>query len=84
MLSETWLGEAESVNLKGFHVVRKERDKRAGGGVAIFINNKLKYSLKNGLYDGEGKIEACAIDLYTGEDKILIVMLQAATHKNGA
>jgi hypothetical protein len=27
MLSETWLGQAASVYLKGFHVVRKERKK---------------------------------------------------------
>jgi hypothetical protein len=50
--------------------VRKER---AGGGVAIFINKKLKYSRKDGLHYGDGKIEACAIELYTGQDKILIV-----------
>jgi hypothetical protein len=47
IVSETWLGEAESAYLKGFHVVRKERNEMAGGGVAIFINNKLKYSRKN-------------------------------------
>jgi exonuclease III len=73
ILSETWLDEPESVYLKGFDVVRKERNERAGGGVAIFINNKLKYSCKNGLYDGDSKIEACAIELYAGQDKILIV-----------
>jgi hypothetical protein len=50
--------------------VRKERNERADGGVPIFINNKLKYSCKDGLYDGDGKIEVCAI---TGQDKILIV-----------
>jgi hypothetical protein len=64
MLSETWLGEAESVYLKGFDVVTKERNEKAGGGVANFINNKLKYSRKNDLYDGDGKIEACAIELH--------------------
>jgi hypothetical protein len=72
ILSETWLDEAESVYLRGFDVVRKGRNETAGGGVAIFINN-LKYSCKDGLYDGDGKIEACSIELYTGQDKILIV-----------
>jgi hypothetical protein len=38
-------------------MVRKERNERAGGGIAIFVNNKLKYSRKYGLYDGVGKIE---------------------------
>jgi hypothetical protein len=60
--------------------VRKERNKRAGGGVAIFINNKLKYSRKGGLYDGDGKTEACAIELYTGQDKIPIVSRYTQPH----
>jgi hypothetical protein len=43
--------------------VRKERNERAGGGVSIFVNNELNYLLKNGLYGGDGKIEAYAIEL---------------------
>jgi hypothetical protein len=54
-------------------VVRKESKERADGEVAIFVNNKMKYSHKDGLYDGDGKIEACAIELHTEQDKILIV-----------
>jgi exonuclease III len=49
VLSETWLDEAESVYLKGFDVVRKDTNERAGDGIAIFINNKQKYSRKDGL-----------------------------------
>jgi hypothetical protein len=79
ILSETWLDEAKSVYLKGFGK-RKERNKRAGGGVAIFINNKLKYSHKDGQYDGDGKIEACAIERYTGQDKILNVSCYGQPH----
>jgi hypothetical protein len=54
-------------------VVTKDRNERAGGSVAIFIINKLKYSRKDILYDGEGNIEVCAIERYTGQDKILIM-----------
>jgi hypothetical protein len=53
--------------------VRKERNERADGSVVIIIHNKLKYSRKDCTYDGNGKIEVCAIELYTGQDKILIV-----------
>jgi hypothetical protein len=35
----------------------------AGGRVAVFINNELKYSRKDGLYDGDGHIEAFAIEI---------------------
>jgi hypothetical protein len=38
-----------------------------------FVNNELKYSRKDGLYGGDGKIEAWAIELYSGQDKILTV-----------
>jgi hypothetical protein len=61
-------------------VVRKKRNERAGGGVAIFINKKLKYSRKNDLYDGDGKIEGCAIELCIGQDKILIVPCYKQPH----
>jgi exonuclease III len=80
ILSETQLDEAESVYLKGFDVVRKGRNKRAGGGVVIFINDKLKYLCKGGLYEGDGKIEARTIELYTGQDKILIVSRYKQPH----
>jgi hypothetical protein len=56
ILLETWLDEAEIVYLKWFDVVRKEKKERAGGGVAIFINNTLKYTRIYGLYEGDGKI----------------------------
>jgi hypothetical protein len=62
--------------------VRKERNKRADGGAAIFIN-KLKYLHKKGLYDlydSDYKIEGCATELYTGQDKILIVSCYRQPH----
>jgi hypothetical protein len=53
--------------------VRKERNEKADGGVAIFVNNKVKHLLKDSLYDGDGKIEVCTVELYTDQDKMLIV-----------
>jgi hypothetical protein len=48
-------------------------NERAGDVVANFINNNMTISCKDGLFDDDGKIEACAIELYAGQDKILIV-----------
>jgi hypothetical protein len=42
ILSETWLDEADIVQPRGFEVVRKERTEKAGGGVAIYINNIIE------------------------------------------
>jgi hypothetical protein len=80
LLSETWLHQSESVYLKVFDVVRKDRNERAGGDVAIFIINKLKYSRKDGFYDGDDKIEVFAIELHTDQDKILIVSCYRHPH----
>lgn len=55
-------------------MAKKERNQRAGSGVPIFMNNKLKYSRNDGLYDGNGEIKVCALELYAGQDKILIVL----------
>jgi hypothetical protein len=60
--------------------VRKGWNERTGGNVAIFINNKLKYSRKDGLYDGDGKIKVYAIELYIFQDKILIVSCYRQPH----
>jgi hypothetical protein len=68
------------VYLKGFDVVSKERNERAGDDVAIFLINKRKYSRKDGLYEGDGKFEAGAIELCTGQDKILIVLCYGQSH----
>jgi hypothetical protein len=42
--------------------------------------NHLKYSRKDGLYNGDGKIEVCEIEIYSGEDKILIVSCHRQPH----
>jgi hypothetical protein len=60
--------------------VKKGRNEVTGGGVAIIIYNKLKYSDKCGLYDRNGKMEVCAIELYTGQNKILIVSCYRPPH----
>jgi hypothetical protein len=60
--------------------VRTDRNERKDSGVAIIINNKLKYLRKDGLYDGDGKIEVWPIELYTGQDKILIVLWYNQPH----
>jgi hypothetical protein len=76
-MSETWRDEVENVSLKRFDMVRKDRNERVGDGVVIFINDKLKYSLQDGLYDGVGKIEVYPMNFFpvvkeTEENLILI------------
>jgi hypothetical protein len=53
-------------------VVRKEKNERIGGGVAIFIYNKLKYSHKDVYVMVIAKLKCVQLN-YIGQDKILIV-----------
>ena len=49
-LSETWLHSESPINLfeiPGYTFVHKNRISGAGGGVAIYINNDLKFSIVN-------------------------------------
>lgn len=73
LLSETWLETNDSIYLRGFDVVRKERDNRIGGGVLIFTNNRIKYGLADNLFDCNGNIGLCGIKLFISNEKTLIV-----------
>lgn len=65
LLAETWLNSQDRVNIRNFDTVRKDRKIGIGrgGGVAILVNNSIKYSHVNINYDCNGKIECCAIQI---------------------
>lgn len=73
LISETWLTPSDNIYLRGFDVVRKDRPDRKGGGVAIFVNNKLKYKRVPSLFDCDGKLELCAIELFLHDAKFLVL-----------
>jgi hypothetical protein len=39
-----WLKEDSNIYLRGFDIVKKSRDERVDGRVAILINNNIKYT----------------------------------------
>jgi hypothetical protein len=43
---------------------------------------EIYYSHEDVLYDGDGKIEVCAIELHIGQNKILIVSCYRQPHLN--
>ena len=47
--TETWLSEYNKSlnNFKGYSHIYKLRDKERGGGVSMFINNKLNFQVRN-------------------------------------
>lgn len=73
LLSETWLSPRDNITVKGFDVVRKDRDENIGGGVAILVSNALKYQRIYNLDNCRGNIELCAIQLFLADSKLTVV-----------
>lgn len=44
LLTETWLKPEHSFGIPGFFIIRKDREDRTGGSIAIGIRNSLPYS----------------------------------------
>ncbi|XP_034936031.1 uncharacterized protein [Chelonus insularis] len=82
LLSETWLTDDDSISVKGFDVVRRDRVGRPGGGVAILVRNNIKYKRKHGLYNCNNNIELCAIELFTCEGPFLVVSCYRPPDRN--
>jgi exonuclease III len=45
LLSETWLSISDKISFPGYKTVRKDRDNRRGGGVAIIIRDDVDFSI---------------------------------------
>nr|CAH7748854.1 unnamed protein product [Callosobruchus chinensis] len=66
VLSEIWLKKHQCMNIKGFNVIQKLRDD-GYGGVAIYIAQSIPYIEKEIYTVHNTGIEACAVELYSGE-----------------
>lgn len=67
-ISETWLKSdisSHAVEIPGYTFVRNDRRNMRGGGVGIYVSNKLKYTVvfKSSI---AGKCESLYIVLYSG------------------
>ena len=50
-ISETWLKQYNKTlyNIKGYTHVSQIREKQTGGGVSMFINNDIKYDVRDNI-----------------------------------
>lgn len=72
-ISETWLKSEVSnraVDIPGFKFIRNDRKNSRGGGVGIYVSNKLDFKIifKTSVL---GKCESLFIELYSGNSKVL-------------
>lgn len=76
-LSETWLQPRDICNLRGFDCVRQDRIGQGtkGGGVCLYVKRGIKYSRIPITFDGNGKIEACAVQIFTTDGPLGIVSI---------
>ena len=63
--TETWLSEYNKslYNFKGYSHIYKQRDKKRGGGVSMFINNKLNFQVRNDITFNLKNIGLIAIEI---------------------
>ena len=68
-IQETFLKPTKHFNLTGYDCVRKDREENAGGGVATFIKDGIKYKTK----DINCTLECIVIEAYMGESVLTVV-----------
>ena len=72
-LNETWLTETNSEYVNTFtnhEFINLNRANKKGGGIGIFISNKVNYKLSADLYiNEEGIIESLLIEINTKTKK---------------
>ena len=64
--TETWLTEY-NISLHIYSHVYKLSDKRRGGGVSMFINNRLNFQVRNDIIYNPNNIDLIAVEISKGE-----------------
>lgn len=81
IISKTWVEHTDSVKLKNFDTIRKDRSGRKGGGILIFIQSNLKYQIIK-IYkdtpDCQGRFEFCGVELFLDSGKFVIISIYRA------
>ena len=82
--TETWLYEYNKslYNFKGYSHIYKLKDKRRGGGVSMFINNKLNFQVRNDITFNLKNIDLIAIEILKDElnTKCNVIFLPYIAH----
>ena len=73
MLCETWQSKNSPVlTLLGYEYVSKARMHKLGGGVSIFISDRIKYKSRPDLELNSDTVEHCIVELKLKKEKMLI------------
>ena len=73
MLCETWQSKTSPVpKLEGYSYIHKYRQHKLGGGVGIFVNEKLKYKERSDLYMVDCSFEYFTIEVKLKHENIMV------------
>ena len=77
-ITETWLrdDDCDLYNISNYIIVENLRQDRSGGGVALFVQNNVKYSVRHDLETFDHEFESLFIEIDKGQlnsDKTVIV-----------
>lgn len=74
IISETWYKPDYDVRLNGFNIIRKDRP-GGKGGVAIFVSNKIPFTVIKFQNNFNDKIEVCGILININGKKLSVMSL---------
>ncbi|XP_070517902.1 uncharacterized protein, partial [Cardiocondyla obscurior] len=76
------LSPDRTCNIRKFYTVRRDRIGQRGGGVLIYVDNRLKYKIIPRIYDCGGKIEACGIKVFLKGEVISLISCYCPPRSN--
>ena len=83
LICETWQNKhGPTPILEGYELVSKSRTHKLGGGVCIFVSNKLRFKSRQDLEIECDTIEHCIIELQLKKGKVLICSAYRAPGQN--
>ena len=65
ILTETWLNPRTQLSIPNFHIIRKDRQNRNGGGVAILLKKGFRWHTADNIICEDPNVELIAIEVTT-------------------
>ena len=82
-LCETWQRKSSPLpKLDGYFYIHKHRQHKLGGGVGMFVSDRLKYKERSDLYMNECSFEFCLIEVKLKHENVLLCSGSRAPNTN--
>ena len=83
LLCETWQSKSSPLpKLEGYSYIHKHRQHKLGGGVGMFVSDRLKYKERSDLYMNECSFEFCLIEVKLKHENVLLCSGYRAPNTN--